>query len=275
MILVTGATGNVGSELVRTLLHAGEQVRALVRTPDRAMPAGAEMVLGDLNDPASFDGALAACDAAFLLSGYRDLPGLLSRAREAGVERVALLSGGAAVASDVSNAISRYMIASERAVRDSGLAWTLLRPYGFMSNTLRWAPQIRAGDVVRVPFADVAVAVIDPYDIARVAAAALTSSGHDGHTYRLSGPQALLPYDQVRVLGQLLGRDLRLEGLTNDQARIEMEQTMPAEYVQSFFSFYVDGTLNESRPLATVEQITGSRPRSFEDWARAHETAFR
>jgi uncharacterized protein YbjT (DUF2867 family) len=275
VILVTGATGNVGSELVAALLETGERVRALVRTPERPLPAGAEAVLGDLNEPAGLDGALRGCRGLFLLSGYRDMPGLVARARGVGVERVVLLSGGAAVASDVDNAISRYMLASERAVRDSGLAWTILRPYAFMSNTLRWIPQLRGGDVVRVPFTDVPVAVIDPYDIARVAANALVSPGHDGRVYRLSGPEALRPADQLRVLGDVLGRELQIEAQSAAQARAEMEAAMPAEYVRAFLSFYVEGTLDESPVLATVEQVTGVPPRRFAAWARAHQESFR
>jgi uncharacterized protein YbjT (DUF2867 family) len=275
VILVTGATGNVGSELVDALLETGEPVRALVRTLERLMPAGVEAVLGDLNEPAGLDGALRGCRGLFLLAGYRDMPGLLARARAAGVERVVLLSGGAAVASDLDNPISRYMLASERAVRDSGLAWTILRPYAFMSNALRWIPQLRGGDVVRIPFADVPVAVIDPYDIARLAAIALASREHANHVHRLSGPETLLPADQVRVLGDVLGRDLHMEALSHAQARVEMEATTPPEYVRAFFSFYVHGTLDESRVLATVEQVTGIAPRTFATWARAHREQFR
>jgi hypothetical protein len=115
----------------------------------------------------------------------------------------------------------------------------------------------------RGAFAAVANAVIDPYDIARVAAAALTSDRHDGRMYRLSGPESLLPADQVRVLGSVLGRDLRLQAQSDEQAHREMSASMPAGYVRAFFSFYVDGTLDESRVLPTVEQVTGERPRTF------------
>ena len=167
------------------------------------------------------------------------------------------------------------MLGSEEGVRGSGLAWTLLRPFAFMSNAFRWLPQLRAGDVVKLPFAEVANAVIDPYDIARVAAAALLDGGHDGQAYRLSGPESLLPVDQVQVLGAALGRDLRFEAQSDEEARAEMNASMPAEYVAAFFSFYVDGTLDESQVLPTVEKITGVRRRTFEQWARLHADEFR
>lgn len=181
MILVTGATGNVGGELVRALVSAGEAVRALSRgARQMALPTGVEGVAGDLNRPETLSSALAGARGVFLLSGYQDMPGLLAEIRRAGVERVVLLSSSSAPGGDMNNAISRYMIFSEAAVRESGVPWTFLRPSAFMSNALQWVPQLRAGDVVRARFAGVRVATIDPYDIAAVAAEALLSDGHEG-----------------------------------------------------------------------------------------------
>jgi uncharacterized protein YbjT (DUF2867 family) len=136
MILVTGATGNAGGAVVRALVELGEEVRGLVRSAKAVLPSGAETVVGDLDQPESMTEALAGARGLFLLSGYRDMPGILAQARSAGVERVVLLSGGAAVATDVGNPISQYMIHSEDAVREAGLGWTILRPYEFMSNAL-------------------------------------------------------------------------------------------------------------------------------------------
>jgi uncharacterized protein YbjT (DUF2867 family) len=167
------------------------------------------------------------------------------------------------------------MLGSESAVRESGLAWTILRPYEFMSNTLRWASQVRDGDSIRLPFADVPVAVIDPYDIAAVAAIALLDGNHDGQTCRLSGSESLLPGDRVGIVGEVLGRDLCFEGQSDDEARAEMAGTMPDGYVDAFFSFYVDGTLDESHPLSTVQDITGRPPRTFKQWATAHADLLR
>jgi uncharacterized protein YbjT (DUF2867 family) len=185
-----------------------------------------------------------------------------------------MLSGSSAASGDMSNAVSRYMIESEAAVRDSGLAWTMVRSFGFMSNTLQWVPQLRAGDLVRAPFAGVSVAVIDPADIAAVAAAALTSPAHEGRVYTVSGPESLRPADRVRILGQVLGRDLRFEGQPDDEARAEMSASMPAAYVDAFFDFYVTGTLDESRPQPDVRDVTGRDPRTFRQWAEAHAAAF-
>lgn len=276
MFLVTGATGNVGAELVRALAHAGEKVRALTRSGrPPVLPSGVEAVVGDLNTPESLRAGLARARGVFLLPGYPDMPEVLAEIRRAGVERVVLLSGGSAASGDTSNAISRYMIVSESAVRDSGLSWTILRPRAFMSNALRWAPQLSAGDVVRAPFATVRTATIDPYDIAAVAAVALLQDGHEGRIYQPTGPESLLPADQVRILAAVLGRDLRFEAQPDHEAREEMTKNTPVEYVDAFFDFYVAGSLDESQVRTTVHDLTGRAPRTFEQWATAHADAFR
>ncbi|MGW3963776.1 NAD(P)H-binding protein [Amycolatopsis sp. NPDC005003] len=274
MFLVTGATGNVGAEVVSALAGAGAGVRALVRRPDVTLPPGAEAAVGDLNAPGSLTDALKGVEAVFLLPGYEDMPGMLALARDAGVRRIVLLSGGSAALADMGNAVSRYLALSERAVRESGLDWTFLRPRAFMSNALRWLPQLRAGDTVRVQFPDVPVACIDPADIAAVAALAL-AGGHEGLVHELTGPVAMRPVEQVSALGSVLGRDLRFVGLSNDETRAELEAAMPREYVEAFWSFYVDGTLDEATVYPTVPEVTGRPARTFTEWAEAHADAFR
>ena len=275
MFLVTGATGNVGGELARTLAEAGQQVRALTRSGSgKPLPDGVAQATGDLNQPASLRAALTGVRGLFLYPGYQDLAGTLAEARQAGVRHVVLLSGSSAASGDLSNAISRYMIESETAVQASGLTWTILRAFGFMSNTLQWIPQLQAGDLVRAPFAGVPVAVIDPQDIAAAAAAALTSPRHEGRVYTLSGPEALRPADRARILGEVLGRDLRFEAQPDDEARAEMSASMPVAYVAAFFDFYVTGTLDESGVRPDVAEVTGQAPRTFRQWAQAHAELF-
>jgi uncharacterized protein YbjT (DUF2867 family) len=274
MILVTGATGNVGSELVNVLAGAGRPVRAMVRT---ARPArdGVEQVVGDLNDAASLRAAADGVRAVFLLGGYDDMPGALAAFRDAGVEHVTLLSSRCVVGGQEGNAVTGMHLAAEAAVRDSGLGWTFVRASGFMSNALQWVPQLRTGDVVREPFAEVPVAAIDPHDIAAVAAVAMTEVGHDGQAYAVTGPEAIRPADRVRVLGEVLGRDLKLEPLSNEDARAELSRTMPEKYVDAFFRFFVDGEFDDSPVTSTVRELTGRNPRSFADWATQHADAFR
>jgi len=267
MIVVAGATGNVGRELVRAL--AGTPVRALSRTP-----VGPHGVAGDLNDPASLRPALDGATALFVLSGYADMPGVFAEARRAGVGRVVLMSGSSAETGDLDNAVARYMIASERAVRESGVAWTILRPRTFMSNTLQWAPQLAAGDVVRAPWPSVAVATVDPADIAAVAARALTGPGHEGREYPVTGPAALRPEERVAVLASALGRPLRYEAQSDEEARAEMSAQIPAEYVNAFFAFFSEGKLDESPVFPTVREVVGRAPRTFAEWAAANAESF-
>src|SRR5215207_7314889 len=233
LIFVTGATGNAGGALVRALAAAGESVRALVRG-GADLPAGVEQVTGDLNRAGTMRPHLEGVQAAFLLSGYDGLAETLAAMGEAGVRRVVLLSSSAAPSGDMTNAVARYHILSERAVRESGLAWTFLQPDSFMTNTFQWIPQLRAGDVVRAPFGDVRVA----------------------------------------TLARVVGRELRFEAQSDDEARAEMSESMPPEYVDAFMSFFADGTLDESEVLPTVREVTGRDPRNFEAWARAHADAF-
>lgn len=274
MYLVTGATGNVGAEVVKALAEAGAQVRALVRKAEAVSAHGVEFVSGDLNKPETLGDAFQGVRGLFLLPGYADMPGLLAEARRAGVTRVVLLSGGSAGKPDMDNAVSRYMSLSEQAVRESGLEWTFLRPRAFMSNALRWLPQLREGDEVRVPFGTVRTASIDPADIAAVATEALLGDGHAGKIYELTGSEPLLPSEQIAILARALGRDLQCVNLTNEEARADMEANMPKEYVDAFFSFYVDGTLDEATVHPTVQEVTGRAPRTFEQWAREHTAAF-
>jgi uncharacterized protein YbjT (DUF2867 family) len=276
MFLVTGATGNAGGAVVRALVDGGHEVRALVREGrDASLPPRAEPVTGDLNDPRSFVDALAGVEGIFLLSGYERLSELLAELRRAAIARVVLLSSSAAPGGDTTNAVARYHILSEQAVRESGLPWTFLQPNSFMTNTLQWIPQLRRGDVVRAPFADVAIATIDPADIGAVAAKALTTHELEGRSLRLSGPEALRPAERARILASALDREIRFEAQSNETAREEMSAAMPAEYVDAFFSFFVDGTVDETTVLPTVAEVLGREPGSFERWVAANAESFR
>ena len=283
MILVTGASGNVGGEVVTALRARGADVRALFRDPTAAaadaggaggLPDGVGAVGGDLSDPASLDGALAGVDGVFLLGGFPTLPDVLARARAAGVGHVALLTSRCVVGGRPDNAITGMWLESEAAVRDSRLAWTFVRPSGFHANALRWRPQLAAGDVVRAPWPDVRIASIDPADIAAVAAVALTDRGHDGEALSLSGPAPLTTGEQVAALGRALGRPLRYEPQTDAEARAEMAAAMPSEFVDAQYRFFSDGEYDDAVVLDTVARVTGRPPRAFAEWAAAHADRF-
>ncbi|MFJ9540879.1 NAD(P)H-binding protein [Streptomyces sp. NPDC101225] len=283
MILVTGATGHVGGELVRRLADAGRPVRAMTRRPARArLPEGVEAVYGDADDPASLAAAFAGVSGAFLMSAQAvgTAPGpthdlaLAQAAARAGVRRLVKLSVlDAGAGTDV---IARWHAEAESAVTDPSRnwAWTLLRPGRFMSNALQWAGQLRTGDEVAVPFADRPAASVDPADLADIAAQALTADGHAGATYELSGPQSLTPVEELSVLGEVLGRALRANALPPQAARAGMERYgFPAEVVDAIMRRTLESDRG-AEVLPTAEKLLGRPARTFAQWARAHTEAF-
>jgi uncharacterized protein YbjT (DUF2867 family) len=169
----------------------------------------------------------------------------------------------------------RFNVVSEAAVRDCGLSWTVLRPSGFMSNTLQWVPQLRDGNQVLEPFADVPVSVIDPTDIAAVAALVMSAAGHESRSYRLTGPAAMLPADRARVLGEVLGRPVELIPEADGAARRRMAASMPGPMVDAFFQFFRRGGYDDSLVNDAAPRLLGRALHTFGEWAEANAGAFR
>jgi uncharacterized protein YbjT (DUF2867 family) len=272
-ILVTGASGNAGSAVVRALAASGVAGKALLRR-ERELPPGIALLQGDLNQPDTFADGLAGVSAIFLLSGYAGLDELLAAAKAAGVARIVVLSSSSVVGSATDNAIAAYHLATEQAVRDSGLEWTFLRPNTFMSNTLRWLDQLATGDEVRVQYPGVAISAIHPDDIADVAVRALTEPGHAGTAYRLTGPVALRPAEQVEILGQVIGRPLRAIELSREESHAELLAAMPAAYADAIDSFFGAGIVDETSVNDVVEQVTGHPARTLRQWATQNAARF-
>ena len=159
---------------------------------------------------------------------------------------------------------------------DSGLAWTFLRPMGFMSNTLTWAGPIRSDKAVYAPFADGRVSVIDPVDIAAVAARVLTEPGHDGRSYLLTGPEALSPADMVAVLADVLDMPLEYVEVSPAAARQTLVDhglaPVVVDAIMALRAAAVDGFTWTVTPA--VETITGRPATSFREWARRNRNAF-
>ncbi|EKX66869.1 SDR family oxidoreductase [Streptomyces ipomoeae] len=290
MILVTGATGKVGRNVVELLVAGGVKARALTRDPAAGkVPEGAEVVAGDLMaDPDGLGDALQGVDAVFLnAAAFLDLAGVgpqaatfLALAKRRGVGRVVLLTSGTVhdgVAADQQpSVISRMHRTIEDAVEASGMEWTLLRPGEFMANSLDWAPQIRASDIVRAPYGDAMWAPIHERDIAEVAVRALTEDGHSGATYRLSGPEPISYHERARLIGEALGRPVRLEEIPPDAARSAMVvRGVPTEVADALLALSATGVEHPETVSPTVRELTGQPGRTFAQWARENAAAFR
>ncbi|MEV0347880.1 NAD(P)H-binding protein [Nonomuraea sp. NPDC050680] len=270
-ILVAGATGNVGRPLVEQLLAAGHRVRALTRNPAKAdLPAGAEVVAGNLAETASLSAAFSGVRAAHLInfSGEDFSPltnglEIVDLAKKAGVRKVTVLKGEATKSP------------LEKAIEGSGLEWTHLSPVEFMSNALEWAESVRAEGVVREAFAGSRSAMIHEADIASVAATALTTDGHAGQEYWLTGPEALTPPEKVRTISDVLGRDVGYIELTKDEIVAQWRQT---GYTDEDIEFFLTMRTNPPQAgytvLPTVEEVTGRPARTFAQWVRENAAAF-
>lgn len=265
-ILVTGATGNIGRKVVDHLLAGGEgAIRALTTNPAKAaLPDGVEVAVGYLRKPETLPAAFDGVKAVYLAPTPDTVEEVLRLAREAGVERVVDLSGEH----------ESWWGGVAKAVEASGLAWTHLSPGDFMENSLSWAPQIIATDTVREPYPEGRSAPIAMDDIARVAAAVLTSDDHEGRALPLTGPEILTPVDLVDRIGAARGRPVRFEKVTRDEAVAVLKPTMGEQtewYVDTVLAGRVEWPV-EVQP--TVEQVTGAPATTFAQWAQANAASF-
>jgi uncharacterized protein YbjT (DUF2867 family) len=280
-VLVTGATGGLGREVVSQLLAAGARVRAMTRDPALAgLPAGVEVIRGDFVEPGTLEACCDAIDAVFLL--WTAPPHAVSAALDQitrHARRVVFLSAPYKTPHPFfqqPNPSATLMADIEHRIAASGCAWTFLRPHVFASNAIRWwAPQARRGDVVRWPYLDVHTAPIDERDIAAVAARVLTESRHGGAEYVLTGPESLSQRDQIKALGRALGRSLRVEEIEPERAFDELVDILPTRPVMAMLMNAWSAAVGlPAYMTSSVEEITGVRPRSFFDWARDHVAEF-
>lgn len=271
MILVTGATGRVGRHVVEQLVQGGQRVRALTRNPAKAnLPAGVEVVAGNLSEPASLASALTSVTAMHLINfngeDYAPLQTgaeIMALAEKAGVQRVTVLLGG-------------EKGAFEQAVEASPLAWTHLQPVEFMSGVLDWAESIRREGVVRTPFVNRRSAMIHEADIGAVAATVLVQGGYGGETLTLTGPTALTPTEMVQTIGNVIGRELQLIELSEAEARAQWRQAGFPEDVIEFFVWAHGNTPPIGYTVVpTVEQVTGCPARPLTQWVTENISAFR
>ncbi|MET9324183.1 NAD(P)H-binding protein [Streptomyces sp. NPDC003038] len=276
MILVTGATGNIGSALLKELHARGVRpLRGLTRDAARAVfPERVEAVEGDFADPASLKPALEGVRSLFLVSRLGSDAHILEAARQAGVEHVVLVSS-ITVQTHPHLGPAGENLAVEQLLKASGMAWTILRPTQFASNALMWAASIRGRETVRAPYAETALPTIHPADIASVARVALTEPGHRGRTYALTGPEPVTARQQVETIAAALGREVPFAEISRQQAHAQMAAVFGAEAADAVLDV-TGGDVNDELLMVrdTVSQVTGTPARPFQQWASENADAF-
>ncbi|MCX5202783.1 NAD(P)H-binding protein [Streptomyces sp. NBC_00237] len=277
MILVTGATGNIGPALLRELHAAGVgPLRALTRDAARAvLPDGVEAVEGDFADPTSLKPALEGVRSLFLLSRLGSDAEILETARQAGVEHIVLVSS-ITVQTHPHLGPAAENLEVERLLKASGMAWTILRPTQFASNSVMWADAIRGHETVRAPYAETALPTLHPGDIAAVARVALTEPGHHGRTYALTGPEPVTARQQVEAIATALGREVPFAEISREQAHAQMAAVFGPEAADAVLDV-TGGDVNPELLMVrdTVAQVTGAPARPFHQWASENVDAFR
>jgi len=283
MVLVTGGTGAVGSELLRLLSQAGVATRALTRNPQKAptLP-GITWVGGDLAKPETLTPAFEGAQKLFLLTSYyEDMVTLqhnaIAAARAAGVTHVVKVSAFAA--SDHSRApIGRWHYQVEKELEESGLGWTILRPHHFMQNLLAQAEYIVKDGVVYSASGDGKIPYIDPRDIAAVAFVTLTQPGHLGKKYVLTGGEAISYRQAAEIIGATIGKPVRFVDESPDQARARrVREGLPPAVIESALaiSAYQRAGGKTVTITNTIADLTGRPPRTVGEFVREHASSFR
>ncbi|MCL7490327.1 MULTISPECIES: SDR family oxidoreductase [Streptomyces] len=277
MILVTGATGNTGSALLKELHACGAgPLRGLTRDATGAsFPEGVETNEGDLADIASLKPALDGVRSLFLVPHMGSDADILDAARQAAVEHVVLVSS-ITVQTHPHLGPAGENMAVERLLKNGGMAWTILRPTQFASNALWWAASIREHRTVRVPYADTGLPTIHPADIASVARVALTEPGHQGRTYALTGPERVTARQQVESIAKALMRDVPIAEISREEAHRHLATFLGDESADAVLDV-TGGDVNDEllKVRDTVARITGSPARPFQQWVSENAGVFR
>ncbi|MEU8408390.1 NAD(P)H-binding protein [Micromonospora sp. NPDC048842] len=275
-VLVTGATEVVGRVAIDCLLDAGVRTRALVPpTKAAGVPDAVDVAFGDLTAPESLDAALVEIDAMLLVPAGAPNREVLERIRTAGLRRIIVLSSASAPWERAQPRASRHFLAWEQAVEATGLGWTHIRPAGLMAASWQWAEDIRSDSVVREGFPTARYPYVHEWDVAAVAVAALLDQRHDGARYLTTGPAAISAADRVRDLAEAIGRPLRLEQLSEDQAIARWralgydEDSIEIQLIVSR-----DQVDKPPRPKRTVEKVLGRPALPFSQWAIDHAEDF-
>lgn len=279
-ILVTGATGNVGSRLVRGLAAAGHKVRAFARSGEKArFDANVEVVTGDFKDVDSLRRALKGVKRMYLLSAAADLEqhdaNAIDAAKQAGLELV--VKHSVVAAPGKATLIPQWHRAGEERLEASGIPYVFLRPSSFTSNSLGWVGSVKAENTVYGALGEAALPVVHPDDIADVAAVVLTTPGHENKAYDITGPEALTTRQQVDILAEVLGRPLKYVNVSDEAMKEGMLKAgTPPTYVEARVGLVqMLRNLGRIEPSPAVQSITGKAPRTFRQWVEANVGAFK
>lgn len=282
MLLITGATGNIGRELVRELDARQVDMRLLVRDPERAagLPGRAQRVVADLEDAGSLKAAFEGVDRLFLLtqgSGTTQAENAIAAAQASGVGHIVHLSSFHAGFEPVP-AMGRWHRDREDAIRASGIPATFLRCGGFMTNALDWAASVREGRPVFDATGPGKVAPIAAADIAAVAARALTEDGHAGQIYTLTGSEAFTTVEMVGILADTLGLDIRVQTAATPEEAVKARfpnGAPPALAAALVETVEVARADTEGLRTDTVARLLGRDPVTFREWCVRNAAAFR
>ena len=280
MIVVTGATGTIGREVIGILLADHHKVTAITRNPSAArFPSGVTVVHGNPSQPATLpDWAWHGADAVLVSprAAGNAAAGLLAAAATAAARRVVVISSLTVQYPAGESRFAQHFRQVEDAARASGLAWTCLRCADFDANALAWAPQIRAAGVVAGAYPEAATSPVHQRDVANVAAQALTVPGQEGKAHVLTGPQSLTQRDKVAIIGRAIGRQLSFSEVSPDQVRSAMlAQGLPAEVPDRLLGSLADYARQPGPTSGTVQELLGRPALTFADWAASNAAAFR
>ncbi len=283
--LVIGATGRIGGDLIKALAARGEQVRALVRNSEKAAATqghGVEAVVGDLERSETLDAALQGVDRAFLISGddprIAELHGnFVEAARRADVGHIVRTSILVAMMPDSPLALSKWHREADQHVIDSGIPYTILQPASFMQNVLMSAASIASDGIIYGAMGDGKVGVIDIRDIADVAATVLTSDGHQGQSYILTGPEVLSMADIAAKLSATLSKDVKYVNASPDDAKAGMVAMGMSDVIADAWVKLAQMVSMGAAEMLTpmVKEVTGKEPRSFDQFARDFAHVFK